>query len=368
MNLGSTGLRAVVRALATSPLAGIDDAVELEVQGAPDPTGLGANDVLIEVHAANVGWVDLLMTSGQYQHVPEPPYTPGLEYAGVVAWRGAAVTTVEIGARVLADGLLTGPRSLGDHRRWGGFARWAVAPGDAVLPLPTPLSFDEGACLLGGAETAYHALVHRARVRPGETVLVLGATGSTGLAAVALAKLLGATVIAVGRSVSKLATVGSHGADHLLQSASDNPRFAAEVKRLTEGRGADVIYDPLGGGASIEALRAAAFGARFVVVGWSSTPQAARGGREANTLPTNLILVKGLDVLGSPAAISVHRDPSVRTERLASILAWANEGRLRPHVGATFPLAELPAAMHAKWAGAHVGNVIVHPLDAGGDP
>lgn len=367
MTSGSTGLCAVVRALATSPLAGIDDAVELEPQPRPDPADLAADDVLVEVHAANVGWVDLLMTSGQYQHVPEPPYTPGLEYAGVVVWRGPAVTSVEVGARVIADGLRTGPRSLGDHRRWGGFARWAVAPADAVLPLPTPLSFDEGACLLGGSETAYHALVHRARVQPGETVLVLGATGSTGLAAVALAKRLGATVIAVGRSVAKLAKVGAYGADHLLQSAGDTPRFAAEVKRLTEGRGADVIYDPLGGAASIEALRAAAFGARFVVVGWSSTPQAARGGREANVLPTNLILMKGLDVLGSPAAISVHRDPSVRSERLASILAWANAGELRPHVGATFPLSALPAAMHAKWAGAHVGNIVVHPLATADD-
>jgi NADPH2:quinone reductase len=357
----AVGTHAIVRALATTPDEGIEQ-IAIEPQSPPDPAELSAGDVVIAVRSANVGWVDVLMTSGQYQHVPEPPYTPGLELAGEIVWCGANVGSVQVGASVIADGLETGPRSLGAHRRWGGFASWAVAPAHAVIPLPVGFSFDEGACLLGGAETAYHALVHRAKVRADETVLVLGATGSTGLAAVAMAKLLGARVIAVGRSEAKLEHARTAGAHELIVVGSDvSSDLRAAVKRITGGRGADVIYDPIGGEASIAALRAAAFGARFVVVGWSSTPLVARGGREANTLPTNLILMKSIDVLGSPAAIAVHRDRSIRTERLARILAWAADGELRPQIGATFELHELREALRAKWASRYPGNVVVRP-------
>jgi NADPH2:quinone reductase len=358
----AVGTHAIVRALATTPEEGLEQ-IAIEPQSPPDPKDLGANEVVIAVRSANVGWVDVLMTSGQYQHVPEPPYTPGLELAGEVVWCGANVHDVRVGASVIADGLETGPRSLGAHRRWGGFASYAVAPAHAVIPLPVGFSFDEGACLLGGTETAYHALVYRAKVRPGETVLVLGATGSTGLAAVAMAKLLGARVIAVGRSEAKLEHARKVGAHDLIAVGSDvGSDLRGEVKRITDGHGADVIYDPIGGDASIEALRAAAFGARFVVVGWSSTPLVARGGREANTLPTNLILMKSIDVLGSPAVIAVHRDRSIRTERLARILEWASKGELRPQIGATFELSELRDALRAKWTSRYPGNVVVHPL------
>lgn len=279
----------------------------------------------------------------------------------MVAWRGAAVDTVAPGDAVIADGLHTGPRSLGPHRRWGGFASYAVAPARALIPLPSGFSFDQGACLLGGAETAYHALVYRARVRAGEAVLVLGATGSTGLAAVALAKLLGATVIAVGRSIDKLQVAHEHGADHLVEISPGAGSLRDAVKALTDGRGADVVYDPIGGEASTAALRAAAFGARFLVVGWSSTPTVARGGRDPNMIPTNLILMKGIDVLGSPAAIAVHRDPSVRGERLARILAWADQGALRPHIGGTYAVDALSEALRAKWEARHAGNLVVRP-------
>ncbi len=353
------GRRAIVRALARTPDEGIA-AVAIEPQSAPDPRELAADDLVIAVKSANVGWVDVLMTSGQYQHVPEPPYTPGLELAGEVVWRGADVTDVELGARVIADGLLTGPRSLGSHRRWGGFASYAVLPARAAIAMPTGFSFDEGACLLGGTETAYHALVHRANVHAGDAVLVLGATGSTGLAAVAMARLLGARVIAVGRSAAKLELARELGA-HDVVALGDGVELRAEVKRLTDGRGADVIYDPIGGELSVAALRAAAFGARFVVVGWSSTPLVARSGRDANTLPTNLVLMKSIDVLGSPAVIAVHRDPSLRPERLARILAWANAGELRPHIGAVYTMDGVHDALRAKWTSAKPGNVVLRP-------
>jgi NADPH2:quinone reductase len=304
--------------------------------------------------------VDLVMASGQYQHVPEPPYTPGLEYAGDVvavgrptAPVGRASVPARPGDRVLVDGMATGPRSLGAHRREGGFGSYAVAPASAVIPLPEGLSYDEGACLLGGFETAWHALVHRARVKPGETVLVLGASGSTGLAAVQVAKKLGAIVIAAGRSREKLAA--AREADHLVGVDA----LRDEVKALVP-RGVDVVYDAVGGPISVEALRACGFGARFVVVGWSSTPFVARGGRDPNVLPTNLILMKSIDVLGSPAAIAAHRDPALRQVRLDQILAWAREG-LRPHVGAVYPFEALKEALTAKWEGRHAGNVVVRP-------
>jgi NADPH:quinone reductase len=357
------GRRAQITALATTPLEALEHALRIEPQPAPDLADLAPDDVVIAVRSAAVGWVDLLMMSGQYQHVPEPPYTPGLEYAGEIVALGRDVRDRAIGDRVIADGLHTGPRSLGAHRRFGGFASYAVAPARAAIPLPTGLSFDEGACLLGGSETAYHALVHRARLRAGETVLVLGATGSTGLAAVQLAHLLGATVIAAGRSLAKLEPLLHHGATHLLVTAdADGPRrFRDDLKALTAGRGVDVVYDAVGGPTSEEALRGVAFAARFVIVGWAATPFVARGGRDPNVLPTNLILMKGVDVLGSPAAIAVHRDPAVRAERLPQILEWARANRLRPLVSQVYPLDALAVAMRAKWDGLYPGNLVVRP-------
>lgn len=349
------GLRASVTKLGETPLDALADHLEITSEAAPIDR-LGPNDALIAVRSANVGWVDLLMASGQYQHVPEPPYTPGLEFAGEVVAVGDEANLVA-GTRVIANGLRTGPRSLGEHRRWGGFASYAIAPADALLPLPDTLSFDEGACLFGGAITAYHALITRADVKRGESVLVLGATGSTGLAAVSLAKRLGATVIAVGRTEAKLEVTKTYGADHLV--VLDEPAALRDrVKALTDGRGADVVYDAVGGELSMHALRAARFGARFVVVGWASTPFAGRA-QAANVLPTNLILMKSIDVLGSPAAIAAHRDPALAEKRLEDILAWAKD--LRPHVAASFALTELSVALEAKWSGKHPGNVVVRP-------
>ena len=247
------------------------------------------------------------------------------------------------------------------YRDQGGFASYAVAPEGSVIALPEVLDYAEGACLLGGSETAYHALVERARVQPGEVVLVLGASGSTGLATVRVAKKVGARVLAVGRSADKLAAAADAGADHLVVLGDGAPSLREQVKSITAGVGADVVYDPVGGALSTEALRATAYGGRFVVVGWASTPLAARDGREANVLPTNLILMKSIDVLGSPAAISAHRDPALRARRLAAIMGWARAGELRPHVSLRLPLAELPRALHEKWSGRCAGNVVVEP-------
>jgi NADPH2:quinone reductase len=366
------GQRVVVSELGEEPLQAIEQLASLVAMEPPDPKTLGGRDVVIAVKSASVGWVDLIMTSGQYQHVPKPPYSPGLEYAGIVAWTGPEVgDRVAIGDAVLVDGFHAGPRSLGAYQRFGGFASYAVAPVEAVLPIPAGLSFDQACNLLGNYETAYHCLVTRGRLAAGETVLIHGASGSTGLAAVHLAKLLGATVIATGRSDDKLAVVQAQGADHVINSARPDGapgvrELREAVKALTGGRGCEVVYDGVGGDISVESLRCMRFGGRFLVVGWAATPSVARGkgGRgapNANVLPTNLIMIKGLDVLGCPTVISTVEDPSLRPPRLARILAWAESGKIRPHVSHVFPLAEFKAAMLAKWRGEVIGGCVLHP-------
>ncbi|MBP6830679.1 MAG: NADPH:quinone oxidoreductase family protein [Deltaproteobacteria bacterium] len=364
----SPGHRVLISELGEEPLDAIAHHAALVAMPAPDPATLGERDVLIAIASASVGWVDLLMTSGQYQHPPKPPYTPGLEYAGTVAWRGAAAEGVELGDRVLVDGLLAGPRSLGDYQAYGGFASYGVAPIEAVHRVPGDLSFDQACNLLGSYETAYHCLVTRGRLQPGETVLIHGASGSTGLAAVHLAKRLGATVIATGRSAEKLAEVKHEGADHVIHTRGPDGAlpFRDEVKALTGGRGVDVVYDGVGGDVSVESLRCVRFGARYLIVGWAATPFVARGkglrgAPNANQLPTNLIMIKGLDVLGCPTVISTIHDPSLRPPRLAYVLAWAAEGTLRPHVSHVFPLAEFREAMQAKWRGEVIGGCVLRP-------
>ena len=367
-------VRAVVTELAETPPEAIER-IALEPMPPIDVASLSPRDVIVHVKSASVGWVDLIMTSGQYQHLPKPPYTPGLEYAGAIAWLGPEANApgqpeLTLGQEVLVDPFLAGPRTLGDYQRWGGWATYAVAPREAILRVPG-ISLDAACNLLGNYETAYHCLIARGRLQAGETVLIHGASGATGLAAVQIAKLLGATVIATGRSAAKLDLVAAHGADHLLRVGSDDApdglsSLRDRVRALTDGRGVDVVYDGVGGPISVESLRCVAFGARFLLVGWASTPSVSRGkgGRgapNANQLPTNLIMMKGVDVLGCPAVIATIRDPSIRAPRLAQVLAWAGEGRITPHVSHTFPLAEIKEAMRAKWSGEVVGGCVVHP-------
>jgi len=358
------GLRVVIREFGEDPMDALEKHLVLEKQEMPDPSSLAPTDVVVAVKSAAVAWVDLLMTSGQYQHMPKPPYCPGLEFCGEVAWAGADAKA-KVGDAVLVDGLLAGPRSKGSYQQWGGFETYAVAPSNALHPLPKSFSFDEAASFFGNYETAYHALVACGNLQKGETVLIHGATGASGLASVHLAKLLGATVIATSRSEEKLAIVKANGADHVVVA---NEGFKDRVKELTGGRGVDVVYDAVGGAISIESLRCVDFGARFLIIGWASTPDVAkgkggRGAPNANVLPTNLILMKGLKVIGCPMAISTHRDPSIRKERVARLLGWAETGALKPLVSATFPIAKVKEAMLAKWQSRHVGGIVLHPQE-----
>lgn len=355
------GQQVIVDAWGETPMDALENHIRLQPQAAP--TTLGPHDVLLRVRSCAVGWVDLIMSSGQYQHMVQPPYTPGLEFAGDVVRVGDAVTAVQVGEPVLADGLVSGPRSTGEHQRWGGFATYAVIPEVAARPLPDGLSYDQAVNLQGNFETAYHVLIHRARLQPGEVVLINGASGSTGLAAVQLAKRVGATVIATGRTPDKLAQVQALGADHVIATTGDLRQLRDQVKGLTGG--AHVVWDGVGGPISAASLRCLRFGGRFCIVGWAATPFVARGRGQrgapnANQLPTNIIQMKGLDVLGCPAVISTYHDDTLRPTRLAWIEAQVAAG-LRPHVGPAYPLSDYAAALRAKWKSAHVGGCVLHP-------
>lgn len=364
------GRKVVVQELGETPPEAIEKHLAIVPMEPPKPAELTPRDVVVAVRRAQVGWVDLMMTSGQYQHLAKPPYTPGLEYAGVVVWVGPEAereTNLVEGEEVLVDGLLAGPRSLGAYQKWGGFASYAVAPCEAVIRVPGMLTLDAACNLLGNYETAYHALVARGKLQTGETVLVHGATGATGLAAVEIAKILGATVIATGRSEEKLRVVRERGADHVLVLSEAEGGIASmrdRVKALTGGKGVDVVYDGVGGDISIESLRCMTFGGRFLVVGWASTPFVAkgkggRGSPNANVLPTNLILMKGIDVLGCPTAIATAKDPSLRAPRLAKVLEWAEDGKISPFVSASYPFDDYKAAMMAKWNGEITGGGVL---------
>ena len=367
------GIKAQISELAQTPLEGVENFLKLVEQPMPDIKELEANDVIIAIKSSAINWVDLLMTSGQYQHQPPLPYTPGLEYGGEVLWMGnkAKESAIKIGDKVMVQGFIAGPRSPGRYQQYGGFATYAVAPIESLLLKPSQLSFDQSCNLLGNYETAYHCLVTRGKLQAGETVLIHGASGATGLAAVHLAKLLGATVIATGRSDEKLAIVKEQGADYVVNCKATHPdekvrRFRADVKALTDGKGVDVVYDGVGGAISEESLRCVNFNARFLIVGWASTPFVARGkGRRgapnANKLPTNLIMMKGLQVLGCPSVIAAQKDPTIRPERVKAIFQWVAEGKISPYVSHTFPLSDLKNAFKAKWKGQIIGGGAVRP-------
>lgn len=349
----------------------IDRFLTIEVQEAPDPGRLKDDDCLLAVRSASVGWVDLIMSSGQYQHMPDPPYTPGLEYSGEILWAGTAAQQhgLAVGDSVMVDGFKVGPRSHGDYRQSGGFATYAVAPANALFPLPEQLTFDQANQFLGSYETAYHCLIARGKLKPGETVLIHGASGATGLAAVHLARIIGATVIATGRSEEKLAVVKDQGADHVLCTSEEHgglDSLRPRVRELTGGEGVNVVYDGVGGEVSLASLRCVAFGARYLIVGWAATPFVARGRGQrgapnANQLPTNLIMMKGLDVLGCPTVITTHRDAGIRQQRLDDLFRWVAEGRLQPFVTKVYPFDELRTALNAKWTSDLVGGCAVHP-------
>lgn len=288
-----------------------------------DPPEMGLGQVRVAIRAAGINFPDVLMVAGGYQHKPPLPFVPGMEAAGEV---------IEVAADV--DGWRPGDKVI-VRVRPGAFAEQAVTTPDQLLPMPRGYSFVQGAAFIVGNVTAYHALVDRGRLQAGETVLVHGASGGVGMAAVRLAKLLGAEVIATGSSDAKLALVKAAGADHVINIAAGG--FREQVKSLTGGAGADVIYDPVGGDVFDESLRCINWGGRLLVVGFA-------GGRIPE-IPANYPLLKGCAVIGLRAGEHARRDPEGGRRNIETLLRYAEAGELTPHVHDVLPLARAADAL-----------------------
>jgi NADPH:quinone reductase len=286
-----------------------------------DSKPLGTGQVRVAIRAAGINFPDILMAAGEYQLKPKLPFTPGMESAGDV---------VEVNG---AQGVAVGDRVIVKLRH-GGYADEVVVAPSQLTPLPSTFDYTEGATFLAAHGTAYHGLIDRGRVQPGEVLLVHGAGGGVGLAAVEIGKLIGATVIAAASSEEKLEVAKTRGADHLVLYAREPFRDA--VKRITDGRGADVVYDPVGGAIFEDSVRCIAWGARLLVIGFTGGIGLAR---------TNLLLIKGASVLGVRAGEAVRRNPALGEVRLKQLLQWAEEGKIRPNVSHRLPLEDYAKAM-----------------------
>jgi NADPH:quinone reductase len=351
----------------------VDNVLKLEDSLLPEVTKLQPHDVLVGVRSASVSFIDLLMMSGQYQTMLPLPCVPGMEYAGVVLGVGSEVDPrkIAVGDRVLSDFIVTGPRSLGAYQAQGGWQSYAVAPDNGVHRFSEGLTFDQACNLAPELRDAVLCVHQSSQASARRNRANHWRLRRRGMAAIQVAKILGATVIATGRSDEKLAQVKAFGADHVINTSPRNgeagvPKFRDDVKALTGGRGAEVVFDTVGGDVSQESLRSLAFGGRTVIVGWAGNTTVAQGGGKrgsdnADRLPTNIMQMKGLYVMGSPMVIHSGREPDIRLPRLESIFKWVGEGRITPYVSHTFPLAEYRRAMHAKLSGEGNGNCVLHP-------
>jgi NADPH2:quinone reductase len=283
---------------------------------------LAPGQVRVAVHAAGINFPDILMTAGEYQLKPDLPFTPGVEAAGDVIEVDRAAEGVTVGDRVIVK------------MRHGAYADEAVVTPSQLAPLPSTFDYAEGATFLAAHGTAYHGLIDRGRLQPGEVLLVHGAGGGVGLAAVEMGKMLGATVIAAASSEEKLAVAQTRGADHLVLYSREP--FRDVVKRITDGRGADVVFDPVGGEIFENSVRCIAWGARILVIGFTGGIGLAR---------TNLLLIKGASVVGVRAGEAVRRNPALGEVRLKALHEWAEAGKIRPNVSHRLPLESYAEAM-----------------------
>ncbi|WP_308723872.1 NADPH:quinone oxidoreductase family protein [Metapseudomonas otitidis] len=306
----------------------------LEEVASPEPK---KNEVLIDVHAAGVNFPDTLIIEGKYQFKPPFPFSPGGEAAGTVAAVGEKITHLKPGDRVMA---LTG---------WGSFAEQVAVPGYNVMPIPKGIDFNSAAAFGMTYGTSMHALKQRANLQTGETLLVLGASGGVGLAAVEIGKAMGARVIAAASSDEKLEVAKAAGADLLINYSTSS--LKEKVKELTGGQGADVIYDPVGGDLFDEAIRSIAWNGRLLVVGFAS-------GRIPE-LPVNLALLKGAAVVGVFWGSFAQRQPQDNLANFQQLFAWHAEGKLKPLVSQTFPLERAAEAINALGQRKAVGKVVV---------
>ena len=313
--------------------------------GGPDALGIGElpspspgpGEILIAVRACGLNFADTLMIQGKYQERPGFPFSPGLEISGEVLELGPGVDGTAVGDLVIA---------LCGH---GGLAERVVVPSGNVIRLPEGMDFVTAAGFAVVYGTAHLGLERRARLEPGEVLLVHGAAGGVGLAAVEVGRRLGATVIATGSSEEKLALARDHGAHHAINYREEN--FRDRVKELTDGRGADVIFDPVGGEVFEQSIRSINWEGRILVIGFAS-------GAIPN-LPANIVLVKNISVVGVYWGAYRKRNPALLQQSWRQLVEWFAEGALSPHVSATYPLEEAPAALASLIARRATGKVVV---------
>ena len=310
------------------------DALAIGELPSPSP-GLG--EILVGVRACGLNFADTLMIQGKYQERPDFPFSPGLEVSGEVLETGPGVDDFASGDPVIA---------LCGH---GGLAERVVVPAGNAIRLPEGMDFVTAAGFAVVYGTAHVGLERRARLEPGEVLLVHGAAGGVGLAAVEIGRRMGATVIATGSSEEKLALAKEHGAHHVINYHEE--RFRDRVKALTDGRGADVIFDPVGGEVFDQSIRCINWEGRILVIGFASgtIPE----------LPVNLTLIKNMSVVGVYWGAYRKRDPEVLQQSWRQLLEWLAEGALSPHVSATYRLADAPAALTSLMERRATGKVVV---------
>jgi NADPH2:quinone reductase len=311
---------------------------DLKLMEVPDPAP-GPRQVAIDVRASACNFFDILMVQGKYQVRPPLPFAPGGEVAGVVRAVGPGVEHIQPGDRVFA--------MLG----WGGYATSAVAPADAVFRMPESMSFEHGAAFGVVYQTSYFGLVYRAQLQPGETLLVHAAAGGVGLAAVQIGRALGARVLATAGSAAKLEMARMHGAHEAYDYST--PDWVERVKAATAGRGADVIYDPVGGEVFDLSTKCIAFGGRLLVIGFAS-------GR-IPSIQVNRILLKNIAVVGLHWGAYRQHDPSRIPQAMDALFALYRQGTLRPVVSSTWPLPQAAAALAEIASRRSVGKVLLLP-------
>ena len=295
---------------------------KLVVADVPSPKA-AQGQVVVSVKACGVNFPDTLITQGKYQFKPEMPFSPGGEVAGVIKEIGEGVTRVKPGDRVIA------------FNTWGGFAEEMVVDADRTIPMPATMDFVPAAAFVLTYGTSYHALKDRAEIKAGETMLVLGAAGGVGLAAIQIGKAMGARVIAAASSDEKLKVCRDNGADEVINYGSEDLR--ARVKVITAGRGLDVVYDPVGGPYSEPALRDMAWKGRFLVVGFAAG--------DIPKVPLNLMLLKGCSIVGVFWGAFTKNEPELNRENNWELMAMYAAGKIKPHIHATYPLERAADAL-----------------------
>ena len=297
----------------------------------------GEKEVVIEVKACSLNFPDTLIIQGKYQYKPELPFTPGSDIAGTVKGVGAKVKNVAVGDEVF--GFVPN----------GGFAEEVVAPAKNVFPKPPLMNNAVGASFLMAYGTSYHALKNRAQLKTGETLVVLGASGGVGLAAVELGKLMGARVIACASNAEKLVLCKEYGADEGINYSEED--LKTRIKELTEGKGADVVYDPVGDKFSEPALRAMAWEGRFLVVGFAAG--------DIPKIPLNLALLKGCQIVGVFWGSWAMQFPNENMRNTMELIQWHAQGKLKPHIHAVYPLEEAQKAMEEMMQRKVRGKIVI---------